>query len=714
LNFPYDVTYIDVCSDTNTTIQWTASNIPYSGGGAAASDVDSTSVEILKDRQIDVKAYGATGGGLINDTTAILAAQAYAAMIGAELVFPAGQYLITPGAISLPANITWRGIGDARLITKETAIYNIMVICHNDNIKLINIGFDQTGDSALTPIPATGCHILHFNNFKSAMVKECRFWGYGITLMLTQPTDGFGESVIAEGNSAVWSKKVNAIYDVSVFNLDALNVICDNNKVVAVDAGVATEWMPETAFELHMPSGHVFNNEATRVKNGVIHVCAPMLYAKYPDYLIYGGVQIAHNRFLKCLAAVSAWGPNTIAGVVTRNLIINENYHNAHIGGNGGGLASAFKPTTSIELRNGSQNGGYFRNVKIADNICEYTKTRYISGTSQITFTTTTITTTGDNFRDFAVGDYIRVTGSVSNNLSAKRITAVAPKVLTFAAATWTAGADASAITIQIDIDNWLGGGIAYTYCGAIKGITANGIEDIDIVGNSIISWPFAAFSFHGTTLQHKRIRIFNNRIVDSAYIQPSTATYLGIFNFNNCADVEVKSNKCIKGGVTNKTPLKTLYLGATALTGLSFIDNDTSTLTATEAAYETNDTILKTMITDSPAFIALGCKPNIIPSGVGTPIPGTTGTLSVTMDGALKTITPTGACTLNATGGKVGQKCEIVITTSGTTSYAVTFGTNFLSTGAINTGTVTAKTFLVSFVYNGTRWLEVSRTIAM
>ena len=99
---------------------------------------------------------------------------------------------------------------------------------------------------------------------------------------------------------------------------------------------------------------------------------------------------------------------------------------------------------------------------------------------------------------------------------------------------------------------------------------------------------------------------------------------------------------------------------------------------------------------------------------GLGTVLPATAGTMTATMDGAIKNITPTGACTFNATGGAVGQNCSFVITTSGTNSYILTFGSNFKSTGTLTTGTVSAKVFTVSFIYNGTNWNETSRTVAM
>lgn len=95
---------------------------------------------------------------------------------------------------------------------------------------------------------------------------------------------------------------------------------------------------------------------------------------------------------------------------------------------------------------------------------------------------------------------------------------------------------------------------------------------------------------------------------------------------------------------------------------------------------------------------------------------PATTGTMSVNMATAtVFTITPTGSCTFNASGGTPGQRVTFYITTSGTSSYTLTWGTNFKVTGTLATGTVSGKVFTVSFVCkDGTEWAEVSRTTAM
>jgi hypothetical protein len=77
-------------------------------------------------------------------------------------------------------------------------------------------------------------------------------------------------------------------------------------------------------------------------------------------------------------------------------------------------------------------------------------------------------------------------------------------------------------------------------------------------------------------------------------------------------------------------------------------------------------------------------------------------------------TLTPAQTETLNASGGITGGYYSIIITTSGTTSRTLTFGTNFKTTATLATGTTSGKVFVITFVCSGTTFYEVSRTIAM
>jgi hypothetical protein len=95
------------------------------------------------------------------------------------------------------------------------------------------------------------------------------------------------------------------------------------------------------------------------------------------------------------------------------------------------------------------------------------------------------------------------------------------------------------------------------------------------------------------------------------------------------------------------------------------------------------------------------------------TAAPATTGTMTINMGThRVITITPSGACTFNASGGTAGHEVTFAITTSGTTSRTLTWGTNFRKAGTLATGTTAARFFAVSFVcIDGTIWQETART---
>jgi hypothetical protein len=76
--------------------------------------------------------------------------------------------------------------------------------------------------------------------------------------------------------------------------------------------------------------------------------------------------------------------------------------------------------------------------------------------------------------------------------------------------------------------------------------------------------------------------------------------------------------------------------------------------------------------------------------------------------------LTVTAARTLTTTVPAAGVRCSIVIVTSGTTSYVITFGTGFKTVGTLATGTTTARAFVIDFISNGTVLRETGRTAAM
>lgn len=77
-------------------------------------------------------------------------------------------------------------------------------------------------------------------------------------------------------------------------------------------------------------------------------------------------------------------------------------------------------------------------------------------------------------------------------------------------------------------------------------------------------------------------------------------------------------------------------------------------------------------------------------------------------------TLVPAHDATINVTVPTTGQRLFLVLTTSGSSSKTLTFGTGFKSTGTLATGTVTAKVFTISFVSDGVNFNEIARTTAM
>jgi len=90
---------------------------------------------------------------------------------------------------------------------------------------------------------------------------------------------------------------------------------------------------------------------------------------------------------------------------------------------------------------------------------------------------------------------------------------------------------------------------------------------------------------------------------------------------------------------------------------------------------------------------------------------PSATISLNPTL-GGLFTLTPTASCTINAASVPTKhQRIVIVVTSGSTSSYTVTFGTNFKSSGTLASSTVVGQRQVVGFECDGVVFAEVSRT---
>lgn len=93
----------------------------------------------------------------------------------------------------------------------------------------------------------------------------------------------------------------------------------------------------------------------------------------------------------------------------------------------------------------------------------------------------------------------------------------------------------------------------------------------------------------------------------------------------------------------------------------------------------------------------------------------GTSG--SVTIDDSTAnvfSVTPSGAITFTAPTQTRGAQIILLVFTSGTSSYTLSFDSNFHVTGTLATGTADSKIFAITFYSDGTHYYETSRTAAM
>lgn len=97
-------------------------------------------------------------------------------------------------------------------------------------------------------------------------------------------------------------------------------------------------------------------------------------------------------------------------------------------------------------------------------------------------------------------------------------------------------------------------------------------------------------------------------------------------------------------------------------------------------------------------------------------PPAATTGAVDITpcwQNGQFTPLTPTGDMTLNSTTAPyagVAQEWTLLITTSGTSPYTLTFGTNFSTNGSLSTGSVTGVDLEINFVSVKGKWVEAGR----
>lgn len=170
--------------------------------------------------------------------------------------------------------------------------------------------------------------------------------------------------------------------------------------------------------------------------------------------------------------------------------------------------------------------------------------------------------------------------------------------------------------------------------------------------------------------------------------------------------DIPVASSTTAYGKLADVATGSVLVSG-----GVGVAPSWSSTPSITTPATTDNSTKVATT-----AFVKSATQP--MSSTFTTLTPGATVTFTPAVGTNIYTLTPAQSETINmgtVPAGCVGQLINLVITTSGTTSYTLTFGTNLRDQGNLVTGTTAAKKYVIQYLIESTSSvLEVSRTIAL
>lgn len=233
----------------------------------------------------------------------------------------------------------------------------------------------------------------------------------------------------------------------------------------------------------------------------------------------------------------------------------------------------------------------------------------------------------------------------------------------------------------------WMEAGAAIARGAQLE--SASGVKVIENAGN-----PICGFALDKATASGQLVRVF--------IINPYTLQ----------ADISSGSITGIPASITNLTLTGVADLSGGTIAGATPLVFEGATADAFETSLAITDPTADRTVTipDADGNIDLLNQTALVITPGATPswTPGASKALSTLTPGEDETIA---AVTTGAVKGKVYY---IEVVTSGVTSRTLTFGSNFKSTGTLATGTVSGKTFVLGFMFDGTNFVEVSRTTAM
>lgn len=256
-----------------------------------------------------------------------------------------------------------------------------------------------------------------------------------------------------------------------------------------------------------------------------------------------------------------------------------------------------------------------------------------------------------------------------------------------------------------------------------LEGATADGFETtvspVDPTADQTVSIPnFAvAYALLGSTLTTNTVDAANSVWGVSNGIVLEGATADGFETTISPADPTADQTITIPNNAA-ASALMTSALTTNAVDAANSVTGVSNGLIFEGATADGFETSLVPTDVGADATITLPTKTGTL-HGSGAVValtPGATPTLTVVAGRQVFTYQPADNtdATFNASGaGSAGDSMTFIFTTdaAGSGDEVMTFGTNMISTGTLTMANLAADVYVVSFVSDGAKWVEVSRT---
>jgi len=304
------------------------------------------------------------------------------------VLFPSGDYRITPNQIRIPDGVRWMGSGKAKIFTQENTLYNVMLTA-GSNVQISGLHFSQAKDSAMDMNSQAfkGLHMIHAPDVNNLEIRDCEFDSSGVTAILVQNQNmDTGYNINILNNRFKFTRKIDREFDVSVICVDSFSGAIKDNLLLSQKTGDISCWKAETAIEVHSPNMLVENNTVHGFINGILPTAWGGLYETYDD-TFRGRLMICKNTLLRCVRGISYWGaPLATIGTTARNVFILDNYINLALEKRP--MSGYYYPTEGIGLEdhNSSNVPCFFRDIRISGNRIETTYETGLSAISLLNF----------------------------------------------------------------------------------------------------------------------------------------------------------------------------------------------------------------------------------------------------------------------------------------------------------------------------------------